>query len=232
MLAVVVVPLLAGVVVLLLTEADGAAASPSSQLPRKRRKTAKTTVAGIEEYFRQVDLKQNGGGMADAQDVLEPYPWDATTATTTTTTRQFSLNTDPPEPLEPPTDEPALEGGPTLSPVDVSEECRDADREESMLEALAELTPESRLRNSVTEQGMAYLWILDADENAQINACMFPALARQRYALAVFYYATSGDSWTDRDNWLSDEPECQWARVTCHPGTGRVSALRMVSRVG
>jgi len=133
--------LLVTLLVFLLTAADGA-----SSLQRKCKTTTSTsTVAGIEDYFRQVDLKQ---GMVDAQDIIEPYPWDA---------KQFSISTDPPEPIEPPTEEPL---GPTPSPVPVSEECQDADRTEAMLDALKELTSESQLLNSVTPQGMAYSWIL------------------------------------------------------------------------
>jgi hypothetical protein len=32
----------------------------------------------------------------------------------------------------------------------------------------------------------------------------------QRYSLAVFYYSTNGDRWTNADGWLSDENECSW----------------------
>jgi hypothetical protein len=32
----------------------------------------------------------------------------------------------------------------------------------------------------------------------------------QRYCLAVFYYSTNGDRWTNNGGWLSDENECTW----------------------
>jgi hypothetical protein len=32
----------------------------------------------------------------------------------------------------------------------------------------------------------------------------------QRYALAVLYYSTNGDSWENRTGWLSSDNECEW----------------------
>jgi hypothetical protein len=32
----------------------------------------------------------------------------------------------------------------------------------------------------------------------------------QRYALAVLYYSTNGDSWDNSTGWLSDDSECTW----------------------
>ena len=32
----------------------------------------------------------------------------------------------------------------------------------------------------------------------------------QRYVLAVFYYSTNGESWKNRNGWLTDEDECSW----------------------
>jgi hypothetical protein len=161
-------------------------------------------VAEIDSFFNQVDSKH---GMVKAENI-ETYPW---------TTKQFSMDPGPTGPRAPP----------TLSPAAVTEDCQNVDREEAMLEELSVLTPEAQLTNSVTPQGMAYQWILNADE-AQINPCMDPHRARQRYALAVMYFSTGGDSWIDNTNWLEGSiSECQWAKVICHQGTMRVSALML-----
>jgi hypothetical protein len=32
----------------------------------------------------------------------------------------------------------------------------------------------------------------------------------QRYTLAVFYYSTNGENWTESGGWLTDEDECTW----------------------
>ena len=183
---------------ILLVSAD----NPS--LLRLKRKTTTTTVAGIESFFNEVDTEH---GMLKARN-LEQFPW---------TTKQFSMNTDPPEPR----------AAPTLAPVPLSEECRNVDRPDVMLEELSVLTPKAELNNLVTPQGMAFHWILNVDE-AKINPCMDPTRARQRYALAVMYYSTGGDSWIDNTNWLTgSNSECQWTKVTCHERIMRVSALMM-----
>jgi len=193
------------------------AATPThAQLRRKRQAT---TVAGIDAYFQKMD---SDNGMVRAShpfdpngaQVSDPYPWHQT--------KQFSMpTTEPPEPIEPPDDD----QNPTSPPVDMTEECRNADRETVLKEELSDLTDASVLTNFLTPQGMAYQWILNDDN---IDACLEPDRARQRYALAVLYYSTSGDGWTDRMGWLSELNECRWARVTCHEnGSNRVSALRL-----
>ena len=175
-----------------------AVAADNASSLRLKRKT--TTVAEIDSFFSKVDSQH---GLVKAENI-ETYPW---------TTKQFSMDPGP--------------TGPTLSPVAVTEDCQNVDREEVMLEELSVLTPEAQLTNSVTPQGMAYQWIVNAD-GAQINPCMDPDRARQRYALAVVYYATGGDSWSDNTNWLEgSNSECQWAKVICHQGTMRVSALTL-----
>lgn len=66
----------------------------------------------------------------------------------------------------------------------------------------------------------------------------------QRYALATIYYATNGVvtsftnmslgegvvfPWNNETNWLSDESECTWARMTCNETTGFISGIDFVS---
>ena len=180
-----------------------AVAADNASSLRLKRKT--TTVAEIDSFFNQVDSKN---GMVKAENI-ETYPW--------TTKQQFSMDPVSTEPRAPP----------TLSPVAVTEDCQNVDREEAMLDVLSDLTPKEQLTNSITPQGMAYQWILKADE-AQINPCMDPDRARQRYALAVMYYSTGGDSWIDNTNWLEgSNSECQWTKVTCHQGTMRIGALML-----
>ena len=184
-----------------------AAVRASSSLRRKR-KTSAVTVAGIEDYFRKADNAPAVKQGADPLQMVDPLEWRA---------EQLSFETDPPEALVPP----------TPSPISAAD-CEGVDREEAMLEELTQLTPETELLNSATPQGMAYQWILDVDP-ANVNACTEPARARQRYALATFYYSTGGDSWVDNAGWLSGDDECSWAKVVCHEGgtVRKVSALMM-----
>jgi guanyl-specific ribonuclease Sa len=41
----------------------------------------------------------------------------------------------------------------------------------------------------------------------------------QRYAMAVFYYSTNGDSWKNNSGWLSNASECEWYREYHVEGT-------------
>ena len=51
-----------------------------------------------------------------------------------------------------------------------------------------------------------------------------PVHAGDKAALVALYNATGGDNWTDRDNWLSDEPLGEWQGVTTDDA-GRVTEL-------
>jgi hypothetical protein len=62
------------------------------------------------------------------------------------------------------------------------------------------------LANRTSPQSKALAW-LERNENLQ----EYPDWRRiQRYVLAVFYYSTNGDEWTDSTGWLSDQDECEW----------------------
>jgi hypothetical protein len=37
----------------------------------------------------------------------------------------------------------------------------------------------------------------------------------ERYALAVLYYATDGDGWSNNSGWLTDVSVCTWQGITC-----------------
>jgi hypothetical protein len=123
----------------------------------------------------------------------------------------FSMATDPPIVKPPPS-------------------CDDTSRSNAILSILRVVTPEPELLNTVTPQGMAFAWILSEDPAATTilkKPCDVEPQVRQRYALAVLYYATSGDSWTNRNGWLSLEDECQWEKITCRADEPTVVALAL-----
>eukprot|EP00547_Thalassionema_nitzschioides_P003621 CAMPEP_0194212994 /NCGR_PEP_ID=MMETSP0156-20130528/13252_1 /TAXON_ID=33649 /ORGANISM="Thalassionema nitzschioides, Strain L26-B" /LENGTH=780 /DNA_ID=CAMNT_0038940921 /DNA_START=136 /DNA_END=2478 /DNA_ORIENTATION=- len=75
-------------------------------------------------------------------------------------------------------------------------------------------------------------WIADEDTlSPSLNSTQF----LQRYILAVFYFSTRGDQWTDchrRDrncltgfSWLTDKPECQWDGVRCDDTPGIITRI-------
>ena len=80
------------------------------------------------------------------------------------------------------------------------------------------------LEDESTPQGQAFDWIVGFDDTT--DPCTYPTVA-QRYALAVLFYATAGEtSWTSRTGWLSPSNECNnWLGVTCGEGGVNVIAL-------
>ena len=89
---------------------------------------------------------------------------------------------------------------------------------------VARLSPLSseRLYEPGLPQWRAAMWL--SDKGGIPNAATggrgldltVPGLA-QRYALAVFYYATGGPEWKDGAGWLGERGKCQWEGITCTP---------------
>ena len=108
--------------------------------------------------------------------------------------------------------------------------CDDTSRSNAVLSILRTVTPESVLLNTVTPQGMAFAWTLSEDPAATTSLkypCDNIRAIRQRYALVVLYYATSGDSWTDKTGWLTTEDVCQWAKIACRADEPTVIAFSL-----
>lgn len=94
-----------------------------------------------------------------------------------------------------------------------------------------------------TPQGQAAQWIINEDE---FRICPDDPKLIQRWALAVMYYSTEGDSWTmcfdgdeqcanDTDelgnpliSFLSSVNECEWFGITCIPVNGRFCVERII----
>jgi hypothetical protein len=178
---------------------DGALSSSTSSIRRKRRVT---TVADIEEYLNIHQRDTSSVAMIEPLRILEAKDWPR---------HDFSMATDPP--IRPP---PKCNGA--LS------------RSDSVLEILRSVTPEPTLQNAMTPQGMAYAWITSDDPLASTtlkNPCDHMTQILQRYALVVMFYATSGDSWTNKEGWLTAETECAWSGITCHAVQSTVSVLML-----
>jgi len=71
--------------------------------------------------------------------------------------------------------------------------------------------------------GQALQWMV-GPENAQINPSipgMDEGLMKQRFTMAMFYYATGGDSWHTKGNFLSEDHVCEWSTmVVCNDEEG------------
>jgi hypothetical protein len=109
-----------------------------------------------------------------------------------------------------PTPSPVAPTAPPVAPVaPVAPPC---DREPSLLGALSTITAIDLLEDTSTPQGMAYDWLLNTDTATDV--CSYESL-EQRYAMATFYYSTSGSTWLDNTGWLSNSSECTWAFAAC-----------------
>lgn len=97
-----------------------------------------------------------------------------------------------------PSSPPAIPNTPSLSAVDVY-----IDR--IILPLLTE-TSRNAIALPNTPQSRARKW-LAADP--QILKYTHQRI-KQRYALATFFYATRGELWTGKDQWLTAKHECQW----------------------
>jgi hypothetical protein len=55
-------------------------------------------------------------------------------------------------------------------------------------------------------QARAFAWLNSSSAGMGLE----PSRLQQRYALAVFYFSMSGESWYHSEGWLVDPNECQW----------------------
>ena len=76
-------------------------------------------------------------------------------------------------------------------------------------------------------KGLALDW-LEADTwEPPENAADKKALWEERFALAVFYYATTGDGWSNNAGWLTSADVCSWTGVSACNGDGSVTRFEL-----
>ena len=177
--------------------------------PPRPRATLKPTPCPSSKYHSKAAPKPPFGGG------LKPVPPSPP-----------SPPTPPPTPPTPPTPTPPTPTPPTPTPPTPppDDNCDDKTRSEAFLDILSVFTPVEVLEDESTPQGQAFDWIVGFDDTT--DPCTYPTVA-QRYALAVLFYATAGEtSWTSRTGWLSPSNECNnWLGVTCGEGGVNVIAL-------
>jgi hypothetical protein len=110
----------------------------------------------------------------------------------------------------PTTPAPTITPRPSPSPTEL---CYDSTLEEFLLEILSPITNPSILQDPSTPQGMAFDYMVNDDPYLR-NPCGKPTI-EERYGLTTLYFATNGDSWTNREGWLGEEQECAWFGVEC-----------------
>jgi hypothetical protein len=114
--------------------------------------------------------------------------------------------------------------GPTLSNCQLTPQ----EREAAILGLLDQVANSTLIRNRATPQGLATDWIINEDVSGR---CPDHPKLIQRWALAVMYFSTGGDDWTEcfaddvacttslaflgDDAFLSESNECEWAGISC-----------------
>mmetsp|Transcript_28612 Transcript_28612/g.34917 ORF Transcript_28612/g.34917 Transcript_28612/m.34917 type:complete len:477 (+) Transcript_28612:110-1540(+) len=78
----------------------------------------------------------------------------------------------------------------------------------SALKIFAPISSEESLKDKTTPQYLAMDWIVNRD-GANMTLREVDKII-ERYALAVFYYSTQGESWKHQYNFLSDKDVCEW----------------------
>mmetsp|Transcript_17212 Transcript_17212/g.26080 ORF Transcript_17212/g.26080 Transcript_17212/m.26080 type:complete len:667 (+) Transcript_17212:162-2162(+) len=85
-----------------------------------------------------------------------------------------------------------------------------------LMERTAVLNPPNEFLQVGTPQNDAYQWMLSTDTYAYDDYSTANTRMDQRYALAVFYFATEGENWLVSNEFLlSDKNECEWNGVQC-----------------
>jgi len=84
-------------------------------------------------------------------------------------------------------------------------------RAEAIRQIVEDLSDADLLDDASSPQSRALRWITYDDEAALDETN--PPRIKQRYILAVLYFATNGDSWTNKYSWLSKAHECDWNGV-------------------
>eukprot|EP00984_Skeletonema_dohrnii_P002021 scaffold677_cov77-Skeletonema_dohrnii-CCMP3373.AAC.3 len=95
-------------------------------------------------------------------------------------------------------------------------------RDKLMKSLLLTVSSEAALDNKDSPQGKASLWVTTSPLQLQPGEDDDQII--QQYILAVFYYATGGAGWNDKEGWLESSNECTWDRVDCS-GSGVVTKL-------
>ena len=86
-----------------------------------------------------------------------------------------------------------------------------SNRGHKALQWLLQTTGPYSLAMEGSHQHKAACWILYEKNMPAPSSKAFG----QRYALAVLYYATSGQKWKLKDQWLSSKSECSWYGLDC-----------------
>lgn len=106
----------------------------------------------------------------------------------------------------------AVLGGVLIGVSFVFKDSESSQRTEDVVKFLSNFSDPDALQNEDSPQYRAARFLADESPVSLTIPAEGEDSSRflQRYALAVFYYATGGDDWENSWNFLSNENECDW----------------------
>jgi len=125
-----------------------------------------------------------------------------------------------PQPSSMPSGSPSASGKPSGAPSGAPSASGEpsgapsSTRDKLMKSLLLTVSSKDALNNKGSPQEKALLWVTTSPLQPGTN----DAQIIQQYILAVFYYATGGAGWKDKEGWLESSNECTWEHVVCSGG--------------
>eukprot|EP00980_Cylindrotheca_fusiformis_P012201 scaffold2962_cov126-Cylindrotheca_fusiformis.AAC.17 len=150
----------------------------------------------------------------------------------------FTKETEDNSPTDPPTDGDSLQSTPTETPTSTENTTpptnnpfQDDSKLARLYSILEPVAPsgfyEYDTAEEPTPEYQAWAWLSQKDMSLDTNREYTPHWKIvERYALAVFYYATNGDSWVGQYGFLTNDPVCEWKRDN---GNGFDNGIRFCS---
>jgi len=100
-------------------------------------------------------------------------------------------------------------------------------RSKAIQQMVAQLSSPEDIGVLGSPQNRSADWLL-GDKNAGFDPEQNKSRMVQRYTLAVLYYSTEGDKWTEQGDFLSLEHECDWHPfINCTTADGVVTGLQL-----
>lgn len=106
---------------------------------------------------------------------------------------------------------PSLSRTPSTNPsISPTQECSSARAREEAILSNARKYSDDLTSNVAVKKALDFL----RNDGFIKDGCDERAI-RERYALAVFYYSTDGENWSNNSDWLTNEDHCNWYQLQC-----------------
>lgn len=106
---------------------------------------------------------------------------------------------------------------------------RNEERFNDLVQVIKTISDEVTLRDSASPQSQTLEWLSFQDpDQLEISDDEL----EQRYLLALFYFAMTGDNWFDSSSFLTAGNSCNWKGITCDSGSASDSASVIAIQLG